>query len=96
MPKSKEAIASLNPLCTLRYSATHVDKHNLVYKLDAVDAFDLELVKQIEVASFESKDYHNNAYLKLVSVNNSKSPITARIELDCNIKGQVKRKVFSV
>ena len=95
-PKSKEAICSLNPLCTLRYSATHVDKHNLVYKLDAVDAFDLELVKQIEVASFESKDYHNNAYLKLVSVNNSKSPITARIELDCNVKGQVKRKVLTV
>ena len=95
-PKSKEAIASLNPLCTLRYSATHVDKHNLVYKLDAVDAFDLELVKQIEVASFESKDYHNNAYLKLVSVSNSKSPITARIELDCNVKGQVKRKVLTV
>ena len=95
-PKSKEAIASLNPLCTLRYSATHVDKHNLIYKLDAVDAFDLELVKQIEVASFESKDYHNNAYLKLISVNNSKSPITAKIELDCNVKGTVKRMVKSV
>ena len=51
---SKKAMASLNALCTLRYSATHVEKHNLVYKLDAVDAFDLELVKQIEVASFES------------------------------------------
>ena len=63
-PKSKEAICSLNPLCTLRYSATHVDKHNLVYKLDAVDAFDLELVKQIEVASFESKDC-GKAYRRL-------------------------------
>ena len=51
-PKSKEAIASLNPLCTLRYSATHVDKHNLIYKLDAVDAFDMELVKQIEAVSY--------------------------------------------
>ena len=58
---SKKAMASLNALCTLRYSATHVEKHNLVYKLDAVDAFDLELVKQIEVASFESLDYHNKA-----------------------------------
>lgn len=44
-PKSKEAIKSLNPLCTLRYSATHVQKHNLVYKLDAVDSYNLELVK---------------------------------------------------
>ena len=95
-PKSKEAIASLNPLCTLRYSATHVDKHNLIYKLDAVDAFDLELVKQIEVASFESKDYHNNAYLKLISVNNKKSPITAKIEIDADNNGQIKRKTVQV
>ena len=72
-PKSKEAIKSLNPLCTLRYSATHVEKHNLVYKLDAVDSYDLEIVKQIEVAGFETKDYHNNAYMKLTSVNNKKN-----------------------
>ena len=85
---SKKAMASLNALCTLRYSATHVEKHNLVYKLDAVDAFDLELVKQIEVASFESLDYHNKAYMKLLSVDNKKSPITAKIELDCEVKGK--------
>ena len=91
-PKSKEAIKSLNPLCTLRYSATHVEKHNLVYKLDAVDSYNLELVKQIEVAGFATKDYHNKAYMKLLSVNNKRSPITARIEMDVkNKKGEVKR-----
>ncbi len=96
-PKSKEAIKSLNPLCTLRYSATHVEKHNLVYKLDAVDSYNLELVKQIEVAGFATKDYHNNAYLKLLSVNNKKSPITARIEMDVkNNKGEVKRTAVTV
>lgn len=93
---SKKAMTSLNALCTLRYSATHVVKHNLVYKLDAVDAFDMELVKQIEVASFESVDYHNNAYMKLLSVDNKKSPITAKIEMDCEIKGNVKRKPVTV
>lgn len=93
---AKKAIESLNALCTLRYSATHVDKHNLVYKLDAVDAFDMELVKQIEVASFESVDYHNNAYMKLLSVDNKKSPITAKIELDCDVKGTTKRKAVTV
>lgn len=93
---SKKAMASLNALCTLRYSATHVEKHNLVYKLDAVDAFDLELVKQIEVASFESLDYHNKAYMKLLSVDNKKSPITAKIELDCEVKGTIKRKSVTV
>lgn len=93
---SKKAMSSLNALCTLRYSATHVEKHNLVYKLDAVDAFDLELVKQIEVASFESLDYHNKAYMKLLSVDNKKSPITAKIELDCEVKGSIKRKAVTV
>ena len=91
-PKAKEAIKSLHPLCILRYSATHVEKHNLVYKLDAVDSFALELVKQIEVAGFETKDYHNQAYLKLLTVDNKKTPITARVELDVkDKKGIVKR-----
>ncbi|MEA5050756.1 MAG: DEAD/DEAH box helicase family protein [Oscillospiraceae bacterium] len=93
---SKKAMASLNAMCTLRYSATHVVKHNLIYKLDAVDAFDMELVKQIEVASFESVDYHNNAYMKLLSVDNKKSPITAKLELDCEVGGAIKRKAVTV
>lgn len=95
-PKSKEAIASLNPLCTLRYSATHVDKHNLVYKLDAVDSFNMGLVKQIEVASFISQDYHNSAYMLLKSVDIKHSPITAKIELDVNVGGTIKRKTETI
>lgn len=92
-PKSKEAIKSLNPLCTLRYSATHVDKHHMVYRLDAVDSYELGLVKQIEVAGFETEGYHNKAYMNLLTVDNKKSPITAKIELDIkDKKGEVKRK----
>jgi len=91
--KSKEAIRSLNPLCTLRYSATHVDKHHMLYKLDSVDAYEQKLVKQIEVAGVEVKDGHNKAYIKLLSVNNKKSPISAKIEIDCRMKnGNIKRK----
>lgn len=96
-PKSKEAIQSLNPLCTLRYSATHVDKHHLVYKLDAVDSYELGLVKQIEVAGFESKNYHNRAYLKLESVDNRESPITAKLEIDkFDRVGRAQRKMITV
>ena len=49
--KAQEAIKALNPLCTLRYSATHRNPYNLVYRLDPVRAFELRLVKQIVVAS---------------------------------------------
>ena len=80
--KAIYAIDSLNPLCTIGYSATHRYKYNLMFKLDAVDAYDRKLVKQIEVASVISKDHNNDAYLKLISVDNKKSPIKAIIEID--------------
>ena len=89
--KSKEAIASLNPLCTLRYSATHVDKYNMMYKLDSIDAYDRKLVKQIEVASIKVQDGHNKAFIRLMSVDHKKSPITAKIEFDALKSGKVKR-----
>lgn len=82
----KKAIASLNPLCTFRYSATLNEDFNKLYKLDSRDAFERKLVKQIEVASLEIKDNYNQAYIKLLSVDNKKSPITAKIEIDAQTK----------
>jgi type III restriction enzyme len=90
--KSAEAIASLEPLCTFRYSATHIDKHDMLYKLDSIDAYDQKLVKQIEVASIEVEDGHNKAYIKLLAVDN-KNGHKARIELDIQKKGGIKRDV---
>ncbi|NJJ36506.1 DEAD/DEAH box helicase family protein [Clostridioides difficile] len=94
--KAKEAIKSLNSTATFRYSATHINKHNLVYRLDAIDSYNLGLVKQIEVAGFVSKESHNNAYIKFLFVNNKKTPITAKLEIDKNVKGIVKRKSITV
>ena len=95
--KSKEAIDSLNPQVIFRYSATHRDKHHLIYKLDAIDAFKLGLVKQIEVTSFTSESYHNRAYLNLKSVSNKNSQLRAKIEMDVqNKKGVVQRKTLTV
>ena len=59
--RGQEALGAMNPLCTLRYSATHADKHHMVYRLDAVDAYERKLVKQIEVASLEVEGGHNKA-----------------------------------
>ncbi|MEQ3762607.1 MAG: DEAD/DEAH box helicase family protein [Alcanivorax sp.] len=96
-PKSKDAISSLNPMCTLRYSATHVEKHHMLYKLDSVDAYEQKLVKQIEVAGLDVTDGHNKAYIKLLSVNNKKSPISAKVEIDARQKsGSIKRKIVTV
>jgi type III restriction enzyme len=89
--KSREAIRSLNPLCTLRYSATHLDRHHMLYRLDSVDAYERKLVKQIEVAGIEVQDSHNKAYVRLLKVDNKRG-IRARLELDVLSKGKVTRK----
>ncbi|MAY74817.1 MAG: type III restriction endonuclease subunit R [Phycisphaerae bacterium] len=96
-PKSQAAIRSLNPLCTLRYSATHVDKHNMMYKLDAVDAFEQKLVKQIEVAGITIQDSHNKPFIRLEKVSNRQNRFTAKVEVDVRMtNGNVRRKSKTV
>lgn len=82
-PKAKRAIANLNPSATLRYSATHRDPYNLLYKLDPIRAYDLRLVKRIEVASIRSDDGFNDAYVKLLETDN-RNGIKARVEIHKN------------
>ncbi|MCB1469121.1 MAG: restriction endonuclease subunit R, partial [Rhizobiaceae bacterium] len=94
--RGKEALDAMNPLCTLRYSATHVDKHHMVYRLDAVDAYERELVKQIEVASLEVEGGHNKPYVKLLSTHNRSGTITAKIEADFVRGGNIRRDVITV
>jgi len=89
--KSQEAIASLNPLCTLRYSATHVDEYHMMYRLDSVDAYERKLVKQIEVAGIEVQDAHNKAFIEVHDVMNKNGSIIAKISFDEFKKGKVKR-----
>ena len=78
--KSRRAIRNLNPLFTLRYSATHRSPYNLLYKLDPIRAYDLRLVKRIEVASIRSDDSFNDAYMKLLNTDN-KNGIKAQVEI---------------
>lgn len=90
--RGKDALGAMNPLCTLRYSATHVDKHHMVYRLDAVDAYEQRLVKQIEVASAGVEGGHNKPYVRVVSVSNKKGTITATVELDVETRTGVRRQ----
>lgn len=92
----KAALDAMNPLCTLRYSATHVDKHHMVFRLDAVDAYERKLVKQIEVASATIEDAFNKPFVRLVSVKSARGTITATIEIDKSTANGVKRQSVSV
>lgn len=65
---SQSAIGELDPTCTLRYSATHRKQRNVVYRLDPVDAHDLNLVKQIVVAETTQHGSDATPYIKLVDV----------------------------
>ena len=95
-PKAKEAISTLNPLCVLRYSATHREKINLLYRLTPVDAYQMGLVKQIAVSSNQVAGGFNQAYVRLLSVSNDKG-FKARVELDVKGKtGAVTRKAMTV
>ena len=94
--KAKEAIASLNPLCVLRYSATHREKINLLYRLTPVDAYQMGLVKQISVSSNQVSGGFNQPYVRLISVSNDKG-FRAKIEVDVKAKdGVVSRKTVTV
>jgi type III restriction enzyme len=88
----KKAIANLNPLCTLRYSATHTNLYNLVYSLNPVKAYDLELVKQIEVDSVVSENDFNSPYLQLENITRTGNAIKAKIKIDVNTNDGIKRK----
>ena len=87
--QSQDAIKALNPLCTLRYSATHRDLYNQVYKLDPIRAYEMRLVKQIVVSSVVGKDAFNGGYVRFDSVDNSRG-IKAKITVHVNKKGEVK------
>lgn len=94
-PRAQEAIKSLNPACIFRFSATHKNLYNLVYKLDPVKAYKLGLVKQIVVASVTGANAQNDAYIKLLDVDNKKG-IRARVRIQVQGKTKVAEKDFWV
>ncbi|MBC3788642.1 restriction endonuclease [Spirosoma utsteinense] len=92
----KKAIASLNPLFTLRYSATHTNAYNLVYKLDPVRAYDLGLVKQIEVDSVLSQNDNGGAFVSLEGFKLAKKSLSATLTiLKADASGVSKKSVIA-
>ena len=87
---SQSAVSELDPVFTLRYSATHKKLRNVVYRLDPVDAHDLGLVKQIVVADVQQQGADATPYIKLVEVKNDKGWV-ARLELSCRCGAGCRR-----
>ncbi|MGH8426784.1 MAG: DEAD/DEAH box helicase family protein [Gammaproteobacteria bacterium] len=90
--KRKLAIARLNPMCTLRYSATHRETYNLVYSLDPVRAYELGLVKQISVDSVLDLSSVNQAFIELESFARGARSISAKATIWVNQAKGPKRK----
>lgn len=91
---TQKALKNFNPLFSLNYSATHAKHHNLIYVLDALDAFNKKLVKKIEVKGFEVKNFRGtDSYLYLEQiVLSSKKPPMAKIELEIGYNKSINRE----
>ena len=96
--KAKESIQALNPMCILRYSATHKKKINLMYQLGPVEAYEQKLVKHIQVLEVETEWDMNKPYMKLISVEKKDGLwFSAQVELDIqDKKWKIKRKIAKV
>ncbi len=94
--KSQKAIKNLNPLFCLRYSATHINPYNLIYQLDPIKAYDLRLVKQIEVIDASGTSDYNQTFIRLDSVyypKNSKTPMAKVTIFDDSENGTKEKQI---
>ena len=91
-----KAIHSLNPLCTFRYSATHLNLYNLLYSLNPVQAYDLGLVKQIEVDGITSDSNYNAAFIQVKKIEAGKKTLKVKLAIYVNDKGGVSQKDLAI
>ncbi|OJK06107.1 restriction endonuclease subunit R [Acinetobacter baumannii] len=95
--KTLESLSNFNPLFILRYSATHKRNYNLIYRLDALDAYNQKLVKKITVKGVEVQGLTGtHGYLYLQDIIVSKSAPEARLELEVAVQNGFKRVIRNV
>ncbi|MEK4999949.1 DEAD/DEAH box helicase family protein [Paenibacillus sp. FSL P4-0127] len=96
--QTKESLKAFHPLFTLRYSATHREDYNKVYRLDALDAYNKKLVKKISVKGISAKGTSGtNSYLYLegIDVSTKQAPV-ARLEFEVKTKTGLARKTHKI
>src|ERR1017187_2463433 len=92
-----KSLTTLNPLCALRYSATHRNPYNLIYRLTPFEAYRQHLVKKIEVAGVEQKDDSNGVFIRVDDFKSVRRVVTARIAVHTLSKsGVVKEQVITI
>jgi len=95
--QTKERLKEFNPLFTLRYSATPKEYYNLIYRLDAMEAYNKKLVKKIAVKGItETGTTATESYVYLESINLSKSDPTATLQIDVKMSSGPKKKSIRV
>lgn len=93
--KTKERLKEFQPLLTLRYSATHKSDsiYNMIYRLDAMEAYNKRLVKKIAVKGItETGSTATDGYLYLEGLNLSKSDPTATLQFEVKMAGGTLKK----
>lgn len=91
---TQESLKEFNPLFCLSYSATHKQHHNLVYVLDALDAYNKRLVKRIEVKGFDIKNLRGTdryLFLENIVISPQKPPM-ARLEFEIGYDKSINRE----
>lgn len=93
----KQALARLNPMCILRYSATHRHLYNLIYSLDPLKAYELGLVKQIGVDSVIAARDANQAFVEVVGFKATSKSVSAKLTIWVNrTSGGPEKKTVTV
>lgn len=95
-PKAQGALKQLNPLCTMRYSATHVNEYNLMYRLDPIKALRLKLVKQIKVAPANVVGGGTDAFVAFEKATTGAGGIKAEIVINRSDRGEFDQKTLKV
>lgn len=96
--RTKESLKLFHPLFTLRYSATHKEDYNKVYRLDALDAYNMKLVKKISVKGISIKGTSGTEsylYLEGIDVSNKQAPV-ARLEYEVRMKYGLRKKLQKI
>jgi len=93
---SQWGLSELNPLFVLRYSATHKDIYNLIYKLTPYDAYNLGLVKKIEVLSITEEGDPSSKKIILNRIKSISTGLRAKVKVFVNTKDGIKFKTITI